>query len=201
MSSPDAPPAPRRRRPSSLSSIALVLVLVAGLLGYLFLREGDQVRVFVAAHDLPAFHQITQLDVRQATVEAGSVPGDAVRNRDGLVGRYTLAAVRQDRPYRRSELGPLLKPGALDKLSFVATEASPVSTLGGRLARGDRVDVLLSPTDPDATPGRLPEVLVVDVAKESVVLAVTGKNARTLLRARGSSTVALLRVGAYVAPW
>lgn len=94
----------------------------------------------------------------------------------------------------------MLAKGRLGKLSFVATEASPVSTLGGRLARGDLVDVLLSPTDPDAAPGKLPGVLVLDVGKDSVVLGVTAKDAKTLLRARGTSSVALLRVSAYVTP-
>lgn len=100
----------RSRRPIRLSSTVIVLVLLAGLGGFLFLQSTRMpVKVYVAARDLPAFHQIEPLDVRQAEVPGDRVPEYAVRNRDSLLGRYTLAPLRQDKPFDA-------KPGRLARV-------------------------------------------------------------------------------------
>jgi Flp pilus assembly protein CpaB len=177
------------------------LAVISAMGGYIVLGWlRGTIEIYVATRDLPAFHQITQADVRKERVPQDNVPLDALRDRDGLLGRYMLKPLAQDRPFRKSVVGPLLKPDELHGLSFVAIEASPESTLGGRLARGDRVDVLLSATDADSPSVGLRDVLVVEVAREAVVIAVTPADSKALLKARGTSKVALVRVRAYTRP-
>jgi hypothetical protein len=75
--------------------------------------------------------------------------------------------------------------------------------MGGRLARGDRVDVLLPPASGATHGKKLSGLLVVDL--------VDGRNAAVILRARAADDLALLalrrsdgpvivRTGPYAAP-
>lgn len=183
----------------------VALVTVAGVL-YLTLTSGTE-RVYVAAVDLPAYHQLTQADLRLMPVDRRQIPPDAVpeRDRDMLLGRYTTTALRQDQPLHINLLGPRLPIGAIE-CSIVALPWNPETNLGGRLARGDRVDILLSPNGPAQgliLGRRIAGVLVIDLVdgpNASVIVAMTQADVDEFMAGRGSSTVFVARTRPYVGP-
>jgi len=189
-----------------VSFVLLALVFVIGFGGFLYLsisREAHE--IYVADRDLPAYHQIVEADLRRTTVTA--MPVNAIQSREVLLGRYTLVSIAQDEPYSREALGPVLRQGALDNLGLVAFQSSAETSLAGNLARGDRVDVLLSATDASATQtsARLAGVLVVDVrqtdnAKFALILAVSSDDQKVLLMGLGTSRLIVVRTRVYARP-
>lgn len=173
---------------------------------YLFLTSGTE-DIYVAAVDIPVYHQITQSDVREKTVDQRDIPRHAVRKRAVLVGRYTLKAVRQDEPFQASKLGPLLPKRSLRK-PIVALPFTPETTLGGQLANGDLVDVLLSgnatniPPRADRTINNVRTLdIVEDGPNPAVIVTMTQLGVRKLAAVRGSSTViVLVRTQPYEGP-
>ncbi|MFC0550849.1 SAF domain-containing protein [Planotetraspora thailandica] len=178
-------------------TLACVIIVggVAVLIGF---RHPS--KVYVATADLPAFHRITERDVRLQEMPEGDLPQGSMKNLDSLVGRYTLTRLAKDKPFDEPSLGPLLAPGSLDGLLFAPVEATPESTLGNRLTRGDRVNVLLSSTTDKPTSAELTDVLVVDVTKEVVVIGITPAQSKTLLRALGTNRISIVRLRAYARP-
>lgn len=183
--------------------IIVALVALVGV-GYLTFTSGNE-DVYVAAVDLAAYHQITQTDIRVRTVNRRDIPDDALRTRDALLGRYTLTSTSAERPFQVARLGPRL-PDRSIAAAVVALPATPETTLGGRLARGDRVDVVLSPnelTERSGVGDRLTNVMVLDLIEgenPAVVVTVDPSAALILAKARGSSTVSLIRTVPYSGP-
>ncbi len=179
----------------------VVVALTAA--GVLWLTvTNDTVNVYVAVRDLPVYHQVTSADVEATRVDARDVPEDAVRDGKALPGTYTLRPVPKGGTYLRGQLGPRLPGGTLDG-PLVAVRAAPETTMGGRLARGDRVDVLLPPVSGAPRGKQLSGLLVVDI--------VGGRDAAVILRARAADDLDLLalrrsdgpvvvRTGPYSAP-
>ena len=183
--------------------IALALVAAAGLSFLTFTGGTDE--VYVAAVDLPAYHQLTQADIRLMPVDRRQVPPGAVHERDTLLGRYTMTAARQDQPFQISLVGPRLQIGPREN-SIVALPSSPETTVGGRLARGDRVDILLSPNSAAkdaASARRIVGVLVLDLIdgpNAAVIVAMTQWEVNELMAGRGNSTVIVVRTQPYLGP-
>ncbi|MEV4260554.1 SAF domain-containing protein [Kribbella sp. NPDC049584] len=178
--------------------VAVVLVAVAGGL-YLSLTSGTT-QIYVADVDLPAYHQLTQDDLELRAVERRRLPPDAVPEsaREGLLGRYTTRAVKQGQPLRTDSCGPQLRTGAIAS-AIVAMPWTAETSLGGQLARGDQVKVLFSPNE-ESTPEahHIVDALVVDlISGSSVVLSVRPAEIALFAAQRGSSTVSIVRVGAY----
>lgn len=190
----------RRGRSIRASRAAMVVVGVLALfgVGYLTVTSGTE-EVYVAAVDLPAYRQLTQADMRMLAVNRRDVPDDAVRDRNALIGRYTLSATDADRPFHTGSLGPRLPRRAIQS-AIVALPATPETTLGGRLARGDRVDVLLSREDEPAASAQLTDVLVLDIVNSAVVVTTTSLNAAAFATARGTSTIVVVRTSPYAGP-
>jgi hypothetical protein len=190
-------------RPWRLSWLVWVVALALTAAGVLWLTvTSDTVEVYIAIRDLPVYHQVTSADVELARIGASDMPDDAVRDGKVLPGAYTLRAVEKGSTYRRGQLGPRLPDGTLDG-PLVAVRAAPETTMGDRLARGDRVDVLLPPGSGAARGKRLSGLLVVDL--------VDGRNAAVILRAptgddldllalRRSDGPVIVRTGPYAAP-
>ncbi len=158
--------------------------------------------VYVAAVDLPAFHQLTEADVRKVDLSTKAIPAEPVIDRDSVLGRYTLAPVGQDAAMDKTKLGPVLVGGWLASRRLVAVESSTETNLGGALARGDVVDVLLSPTSAEGTAVTIDGVLVVDVrpAPPAVLIAVTQQQESRWMTLRGMSQVTIARVKPYQRP-
>ena len=197
---------PSEARVSRVILILVALATVAGL-SYLTFTSGTE-GVYVAAVDLPAYHQLTQADIRLMPVDRLQVPSGAVHesDRDTLLGRYITTAVRQDRPLQINLVGPRLPIGAIES-SIVALPWNSETSMGGRLARGDRIDILLSPNEPPQDPPtsalRIPGALVLDLVygpSSSVIVTMTRSDVDKLMTGRGSSTIVVVRTRSYVGP-
>jgi Flp pilus assembly protein CpaB len=191
---------PRRIR---LSALFVAIVLVTAGIGYVYLRSARHlVAIYVAARDLPVYYQITQSDVESVSVPAGQIPTRAVLDRADLVDHYTLRAVPQGGAFNKQLLGPRLLPGVLDRVVLVGLESSAQTTLGGELANGDRVDILLSATGASESqrPVTMNGVLVLAVQHGAVIVAVSAADERLLACRLGTSQLAVVRTGAYSEP-
>jgi len=151
--------------------------------------------MYTAARDLPAYHFIREDDVRRDEIRSSELPDHAVTARDALLRHYTVNSISQDDPFDSTKLGPIVDEQALERRSVVGLSGSSADVLNGKLARGDLVDVLLSPKEAGTGRGaRLQELLVLDVDKRSknardyvIVLAVSASEERLILRSAGSA--------------
>ena len=143
-----APPAPRRRFTARFSSGHLVMV-VAGLLGMVLalaaLRDDPGgVEVAVATREIRAGEAVHAGDFRTERVQAtGRVLDSFVRTRDlrRLHGQIAVATITAGDPVFRRELRPCAARAGLRAMSI---PIDPSRAVGGRLAAGDRVDVLFT---------------------------------------------------------
>lgn len=210
-----APPddADRRRwvrKPRRLSTYGFVALGVIAAAGTIYLTVGDRtVVVYGAGSDLPAYHQIAEPEVRRLELPASEIPEHAVRDRETLIGHYTLRAVRQDRAIDRSQVGPQLAMGTLVRRGIVGFATSSADVLDGRLARGDRVDVLLPARTPSGrqSAAALKGALVLDVRQDSaaagryaIIVALARAERLALMASAGTSRLRLVRVATYRRP-
>ncbi len=181
---------------------ALLAALAAGLVLKLT-RTAPTTPVLVAGADLPAGQPLgdLDLDVRRVESAAGLVVGDSVGDLADWVLRVPLAA------------GEPLVPSLLAPPEVLATPEAFALTLDrshavqGRLAAGDRVDVLVTVS---AEPGSPPETYTVaqdvyvldaevgstgfEAGEVAVLLAVDTAVAEKLANAREWGTIDLVRV-------
>jgi hypothetical protein len=95
----------------------------------------------------------------------------------------------------------VLADGTLNGLGVIALARDAEVSMGGMLRAGDRVDLLLSPITPGPAPAQiLPNVLVLDVRDNAVVLAVSTVAEQELSAVRGSSHPLLVRRVPYRRP-
>jgi Flp pilus assembly protein CpaB len=190
----------RGRRPIRLSTLVIgVVVLLAGA-GFFYLRSANRlVTVYAAVTDLPPYQQIRRSDIAQIRIPTGAAPANAIVERAELLDHYTLQAIAPNEVFSEHLLGPKLTPGALHGLVFVALSSTSETSLGGQLARGDRVDILLSPTAASvpARSGKLADAIVVDVRRNAVILGITAANENLLQDSLGTSRLVLVLVRAY----
>jgi Flp pilus assembly protein CpaB len=140
--------APRRKLTGRFSSGHLVMI-VAGLLGMVLgiaaLRhEPGGVEVAVAAHEIRAGESVTAGDFRSARVQMKQeLLATFVRARDvrGLRGRIATATIESGEPVIRRELRSRAAKAGLRAMSI---PIDPSRAVGGRLAAGDRIDVLFA---------------------------------------------------------
>lgn len=140
------PTAKRLQRPSWKDSrliVGVLLVAVAGTLGAKAVASADdRTAYYVAAEDLVAGDRITSTSFKRVDVRL-----------DDAVTRYLLADAPIQaggyllRDVRVGELVPVSAVGGADQVEVqrVTVRADSVSTTG--LARGDRVDVYVTPKD------------------------------------------------------
>jgi hypothetical protein len=130
----------------SLLAWYLVLSLLLGAAGAVLLFE-QRPEVWVASADLPAFHSITRQDLKVQKFSSGNLRGRAIpttRMIGEIVGRYTLGEVEAGIPLQDDQLGPQLHPPMeVEHAVVVGLSLSPARVLGGRLDRGDRVNLIL----------------------------------------------------------
>jgi pilus assembly protein CpaB len=139
---------PRRRLTARFSSGHLVMV-VAGLLGMVLAvaalrQEPGGVEVAVAAHEIRAGERVTADDFRAERVQMRSALLDNfVRARDVREVRGHIAGVTiaSGEPVIRRSLHRRAAPAGRRAMSI---PIDPARAVGGRLAAGDRVDVLFA---------------------------------------------------------
>jgi hypothetical protein len=196
------PRTPLRRRLLGLraSTYFLVAVTAAAAAGglYLHLRDGTET-VYAAAADIPAFHQVTQMDVRATEVRSSAVPPGAKRSRSDVLGRYTLEKVGQDDPFREAGLGPRLPERTIDGQRVVGVSAV-AREVDGVVGRGDRIDLVFSPrVAAQARPVTLSNALLLDVRRAGnhdyvgLICLVPQENADLLQSAAGDPRLFVTR--------
>jgi Flp pilus assembly protein CpaB len=143
-----APATPRRRFAARVSSGHLVMV-AAGLLGIVLalavLRDDPAgVRVAVAAHEIRSGETVGVDDFRTERVQADGRLLDSfvlARELRRVHGRIATATITAGEPVFRRELRPRAARSGLRAMSI---PIDPSRAVGGRLAAGDRVDVLFA---------------------------------------------------------
>lgn len=188
---------------SALEGLSRTSVLQLTLAGTAYLRASGSASVWTAARDLPAYHQIEQLDVRQERLSRGSIRGKAIRDRDAVLGRYTTAAEKQGRPFDASTLGPALPAGSLKSLFPIGMTATPAQVLRGNTSRGDSIQLLLSADGVHARPVSIERVLVLDVTQsgDNYILTVALNEAqRKIFASTDWTRWSLVREHAFTSP-
>jgi hypothetical protein len=148
---------------STVAWRAIVLFLLAGI-AFLLLQDkwtaADPVRVLVATRDLPAFHLVQPGDVTFTSPRSASA--GALTARRAAVGHHTLTAIKADEVITSAEMGARA-PSASDGWPVLTVVGGPRTTLGGRLARGDRVNLLLQALPEGPPAGLVRDALVLDM--------------------------------------
>lgn len=138
--------------------IFLVLgVLAAALAGYVAMQitqaSSRTVPVVVALRDLAPYQRVTVADVQMRDWPMASVPADAARRIEDVVGRYTRDAIYAGEVIRGRRLAAGGESGLLaadltdlkdPTLRAFALPYDAESAVGGQLHPGDRVDLVAS---------------------------------------------------------
>jgi Flp pilus assembly protein CpaB len=193
-----------RARFGTAHLIAVAAGLVTAVLLLTWTRgQEDLVSVVLAADDVRAGTLIESTDLRVAeipsdpTVAAAIYPADSL---DGLVGQVATRSVSASEPILLSDVRPVAAESGLRAMSV---PMSPANAVGGDLAVGDEVDVLVVTTTgtrfvAEAVPVLgLPETqasgLVSATSAWWVVLAVEDAEALEIADGVENGTVYLLR--------
>ncbi len=154
-------------RPRRLSRVAWTFIVAFAVGGAIFLawsRITDALatdRAVVATRDIPAFTVVLETDVVTTDRAERDVPREAIRDKNNIVGRYSLQDIPADEPVVEGMLGGAADDGR--KLPFaLALTGGPNVALGGRLSGGDEVDILLTPTVGSSSVPRIRQAIVLD---------------------------------------
>jgi Flp pilus assembly protein CpaB len=208
---------PRRADPRVLVGICLTLAALAGSVAF-WVSTGDARGVVVAVRDLAAGATLRSSDLSVAyvrmddTLYRAALPADTL---DSLVGRQLGEPVHAQQVLVRAQLADQLGLGP-DQVA-ITIPARPDSAAGGRLHKGDAVQVLLTVADKARNEVHARAVLeraqVFDVGRDqtfgasslasesaepargaitSVTLAVTADQARLLAEARRTGELDIL---------
>ena len=198
---------PRRKVTARFSSGHLVMV-VAGLLGMVLgvaaLRhDPGGVEVAVAAHEIRGGETVNAGDFRTERVQMGrELLATFVRARDvrGLRGRIATSTIASGEPLIRRELRPRAAKAGLRAMSI---PIDPARAVGGRLAAGDRIDVLFAGDREVSIIVRDAEVLAVDAKGRggigetsspfTVTIAVDARQSQLLAAAIADGDISIAR--------
>jgi Flp pilus assembly protein CpaB len=196
-----------RRLRSRLSS-GHVLMIVAGLLGALLglaaLRsEPAGVDVVVAAHEIRGGEAVRRSDFRTERVQAPDrLLRTLIRPRQlhALRGHVATSTVEAGEVVIRRELRPRAARGGLRSMSI---PIDPARAVGGRLAVGDRVDVLNASDREVSIVVRDAEVLAVDAKGRggigetsspfTITIAVDARQSQLLAAAIANGDISIAR--------
>jgi Flp pilus assembly protein CpaB len=202
---------PRRADPRALVGVVLTLTALAGSVAF-WVSASDAHPVIIATRDLPPGATLRSSDLAVAYVRMddvlyrAAVPADML---DGLVGRQLGEPVHAQQVLARAQLADQFGLGP-DQVA-ITIPARPDSAAGGRLRKGDAVEVLMTVADKARNEVHTRPVLeraqVFDVGRDqslassslasesadtsrgpitSVALAVSADQARQLAEARRS---------------
>jgi Flp pilus assembly protein CpaB len=139
-------PSPRRRGRFSRGHVVMALAGIVGVvLSFAVLRQREgETRVLVAAHEIRAGETITGADFRTARLTlTPAVLATVVRadDRRRLIGRIAGSTIGEGELVVTRTLRARAAPQRLRAMSI---PIDPSRAVGGRLAAGDRVDVLFA---------------------------------------------------------
>ncbi|MFI9558272.1 SAF domain-containing protein [Nonomuraea endophytica] len=134
------PPRPRHVRGPFSGFVVAVVATGAVVAAILLLLSKQQVPVLVARADLPAYTELGMDDLEMGTrtaLDAGAYAELPVE------GRITLRSIRQGEALTSTDLSPDVRGLIKGGLSVVGLDVSRAAVLGGALASGDPVQVVL----------------------------------------------------------
>jgi pilus assembly protein CpaB len=163
------------RTPLILAAIAFLLSLGAGW--YAWQTRFRTEEAVVAVRDLPAGHRLSPGDVERRLLPAGGRPAGSVTHSGQLAGKYTAYPLLKDQVLTlrhlaetppTATLAERLPPGQ----RVVSVSVRPETVLGGALAPGDTVDLLVAwPADGEKQTVRVETLAagltVVDIRNQS----------------------------------
>jgi pilus assembly protein CpaB len=185
-----------------------VVMVVAGLVGvvgsFAALREHDgAARVMVASHEIRAGERVAADDFRSEPVTMSApLLATVVRARevDGVVGRIAGATVAEGELVSKRMLRPRAARAGQRAMSI---PIDPARAVGGRLAAGDRVDVLFAGERAVSIIVADAEVLAVDARGRggigesaspfTVTIAVTARQSQLVAAAVADGNISLAR--------
>ena len=149
---PVGPGRVRRRNPLTRISAAHLLMLLAGVLAFatnlVVLRDHDQTRaVIVAAVDLPAGSSVESTDLRAVEVDVDDTLYAMLipwAQADALVGQVTAHPIVAGALIGTTDVRDPSGPAGLRSMSIPVDAEHAV---GGQLASGDRIDLILVADD------------------------------------------------------
>jgi hypothetical protein len=124
---------------------------------------GETVRLPVPARPLPAYRPIGPDEIVEADVPVAEAHADAVRDVAALAGMIPLVALPVAKPLRAALLGTRER---LQDHVAVGVEIASAQALGGKVAVGDLLDIVITPTA-GGDPARYQDVLVLDASAGS----------------------------------
>jgi pilus assembly protein CpaB len=185
-----------------------VVMVVAGLVGvvvsFAALRQHDgAARVMVASHEIRAGERVSADDFRtEAVTMSAPLLATVVRARevDGVVGRIAGATMAEGEIISKRMLRPRAARAGQRAMSI---PIDPARAVGGRLAAGDRVDVLFAGERAVSIIVADAEVLAVDARGRggigesaspfTVTIAVTARQSQLVAAAVADGNISLAR--------
>lgn len=146
-------------------TVALIIALGGSIFTYSWIKKqtsqkqmlqgkSDAVSIAVASHDLPWGSQIKKEDIQMVPFLKESLTPDYFTDVSKLEGRVAIAPLKQKEPILESRLAPtsitsggisaVVKPGK----RALAVKGDKVIGVSGFIKPGNRVDVLVTLTDP-----------------------------------------------------
>jgi hypothetical protein len=183
-------------------------IFVIATLGSLWLFDSNTTtqRIYVPAHDLPAYHLIQEGDLTDIDILKADLHPKGLTEKDALINRYTVEAIAAEKTIIPSQI---ISPPTLDLVTdtvAVAISTTSAMTYNGKLSPGMVVSIWSVPLG-DSQEGAkagilLPRVLVLDVMQTEgkddsidqayiVVLAVPSASQEEILRTDIAGTLAL----------
>jgi pilus assembly protein CpaB len=146
-------------------TVALIIALGGSILTYSWIKKqtslkqsstgkADAVSIAVASHDLPWGTQIKKEDIQMVPFLKASLTPDYFTDISTLEGRVAIAPLRQKEPILESRLAPTsITTGGISAVvtpgkRALAVKGDKVIGVSGFIKPGNRVDVLVTLTDP-----------------------------------------------------
>lgn len=135
--------------------VAVLFSLILSFAVYVYLERQSiekpvsetEVKILVAAEDIPAQTEITDDMVLEVTVKDTRLYAEVIRNKEDIVGKYTKNPIFEGEAFRSGRLLPDLSqdislrlPETFRAMSITVTQASGVSDL---IKVGDWVDIIV----------------------------------------------------------
>lgn len=150
-----------RKRLTTIAGISIAVAIASvGISGWLAAKsaaaigrvEGNQVKVVVAARDIPAGSTLTEADLELGEVPADYSPADATAKLSDLVGKKTITGQTKGMAVASSSVAASPSPASLPNAISegyvgIMITLEPANGLTPLLAVGDRVDVVGGTTD------------------------------------------------------
>jgi pilus assembly protein CpaB len=146
-------------------TVALIIALGGSILTYSWIKKqtslkqsstgkADAVSIAVASHDLPWGTQIKKEDIQMVPFLKASLTPDYFTDIGTLEGRVAIAPLKQKEPILESRLAPTsITTGGISAVvtpgkRALAVKGDKVIGVSGFIKPGNRVDVLVTLTDP-----------------------------------------------------